>query len=160
MWDTRAYSFVYDVNAQACHVSMQSSACQLLHPRSAAVGPQVEEDGTLSRRRTHVERYRKSSWRKHEDIQSNFRLIYILQPQKQPFLSASEKKGSMMGAYLTPNVCFVMENEQAMPLGPSSLLPAFRSEDAITRISEARQDVRIIIQAPVDRTGEDPHVWV
>ena len=82
--------------------------------------------------------YRKSSWRKHEDIQSNFRLIYILQPQKQPFLSASEKKGSMMGAYLTPNVCFVMENEQAMPLGPSSLLPAFRSEDTITRISEAR----------------------
>ena len=66
----------------------------------------------------------------------------------------------MMGAYLTPNVCFVMENEQAMPLGPSSLLPALRSEDTITRISEARQDVRIIIQAPVDRTGEDPHVWV
>lgn len=104
--------------------------------------------------------YRKSSWRIHEDIQSNFRLIYILQPQKQPFLSASEKKGSMMGAYLTPYACFIMENEQAMPLGPSSLLPAFRSEDAITRISEARQDVRIIIQAPVDRTGEDPHVWV
>ena len=61
MRNAQARSFAYDVNAQACHVSTQSSACQLLHPRSAAVGPQMEEMTGLSVDERTVGGYRKSS---------------------------------------------------------------------------------------------------